>query len=58
MINVTVNRGAVGATVGTGEQRRVAQGQKPRGARSAALLVRQIRPSSMKRTNRFHRLSL
>src|ERR1700677_1291312 len=31
---------------------------KPRRARSAALLVRQIRPSSMKRAKRSHRLSI
>jgi hypothetical protein len=39
--------GAVGATFGAGEQ--------PGSARSAALFVRQIRPSSMKRANRSQR---
>jgi hypothetical protein len=51
--------GTVGTAFGAGEQPGFAsQGKAARSARSAALLVRQIRPSSMNRANRSQRLSM
>ena len=46
--------GALAAAIGAGEQPRLAPSAMPRNARSAALLVMQIRPSSRKRVKVSH----
>jgi hypothetical protein len=50
--------GAFAAAIGTGEQPRLRPSAMQRSWRSAALLVRQMRPSERKRANASQRLSM